>query len=423
MTYVDRPPTSTFGYQVLLWIPSVVFSFEFLFVLFLFAGRYKNDPRFQWLPVDLTALSFGLSVIVAFYILWLRGFKLQRRAFILVMLFAGFASYAGFSLIWTAGDEYATEKAFYIATLTFWPLVATAIIIAQDARRLHRFLFVLVLFSGWIAFEAFLNYLRSGGTGFVNALGGNYLGIGRVIGLGALVALVYLLFFAQNRLLKVVALALFGFFVMLLFVVGARGPLLATVLAALVPLLMGYRFSFASGVRLKRYVLPLVGIIGVGIAATAYLIETGNLTTSLERMFVLLESDAGTSAGERIDLYAATITLWTENPIFGQGIGSWPVLMGPSVGQEYPHNIFLEVMAELGLVGLSLFVTLLVFAWRALGPWGLVRNDPIRILIVMLFVNTFANALVSGDISDNRTMFAMLGLMMLTGKQSVYRVH
>ena len=29
-------------------------SFELSFVLFLFAGRFKLDPRFAWVPVDLT---------------------------------------------------------------------------------------------------------------------------------------------------------------------------------------------------------------------------------------------------------------------------------------------------------------------------------------------------------------------------------
>jgi hypothetical protein len=40
----------------------------------------------------------------------------------------------------------------------------------------------------------------------------------------------------------------------------------------------------------------------------------------------------------------------------------------------------------------------------------------------MLFVNTLANALVSGDIPDNRALFGMLGLMVFTAtKRDLHR--
>jgi hypothetical protein len=79
-------------------------------------------------------------------------------------------------------------------------------------------------------------------------------------------------------------------------------------------------------------------------------------------------------------------------------------------------------MVEEGLVGLSLFVGLLIYGWRALGRSSLARHDPVRVLIVMLFVNTLANALVSGDIPDNRALFGMLGLMVFTAtKRDLHR--
>jgi hypothetical protein len=39
-----------------------VMSFEVIFVLFIFAGLYKADPRLAWFPVDLTLLLFLVSV-------------------------------------------------------------------------------------------------------------------------------------------------------------------------------------------------------------------------------------------------------------------------------------------------------------------------------------------------------------------------
>jgi O-antigen ligase len=125
----------------------------------------------------------------------------------------------------------------------------------------------------------------------------------------------------------------------------------------------------------------------------------------------------GDSAAVRLDFYTAAVHLWATSPVFGHGIGSWPVLAGYGDQRAYPHNILLEIAVELGLVGLVLFVGLLAFALRALGPWHLVRQDPIRVLILMLFASMFINALVSGDLSYNRPLFAVLGLMAVAGKE------
>jgi O-antigen ligase len=265
-----------------------------------------------------------------------------------------------------------------------------------------------------MALEAFLSYRLLGGEDFINVLGGNYLGVGRVLGIGAVTILGYFLFFAKTAPSKAAALALFGFFMALLFVVGGRGPLLATVLALLVPLLSGWRFSPVKGLQQRRYVLPLLAIIGVMLAASTYVILGGDPPTTLARMLILYQPGAAGTAAARLDFYADSLSMWAANPVFGHGVGSWPELMPDSVMELYPHNIFLEIMVEEGLVGLSLFVGLLIYGWRALGRSSLARHDPVRVLIVMLFVNTLANALVSGDIPDNRALFGMLGLMVFT---------
>ena len=54
------PETDRFWPPVLR--PLTLLSFELCHVFFLFAGRIKADPRFGWVPFDLTALFFFLSV-------------------------------------------------------------------------------------------------------------------------------------------------------------------------------------------------------------------------------------------------------------------------------------------------------------------------------------------------------------------------
>jgi O-antigen ligase len=68
------------------------------------------------------------------------------------------------------------------------------------------------------------------------------------------------------------------------------------------------------------------------------------------------------------------------------------------------------VLVEFGLIGLGLFAVLVLVAARRVDLRRL-RDDPALMCAVMLCVNTFVNAMSSGDISDNRNLFAMLGLL------------
>jgi O-antigen ligase len=55
-------------------------------------------------------------------------------------------------------------------------------------------------------------------------------------------------------------------------------------------------------------------------------------------------------------MWDTTIGSWQEAPWFGHGMGSAAVLMEETYGLEHPHNDYLRVLHDLGLVGLSLWV-------------------------------------------------------------------
>jgi hypothetical protein len=79
--------------------------------------------------------------------------------------------------------------------------------------------------------------------------------------------------------------------------------------------------------------------------------------------------------------------------------------------QVYPHNISVEVLVELGLVGLLLLWLIIAHCLRCLGPLRSIRGDPVRIFLLAMFVAQFIIAHVSGDLHENRGLFVMLGLM------------
>ncbi|MEO0248007.1 MAG: O-antigen ligase family protein [candidate division WOR-3 bacterium] len=128
--------------------------------------------------------------------------------------------------------------------------------------------------------------------------------------------------------------------------VGALGGILAFVLMALTP-----------PQELEKGINYLVSRYGVLLE----FVQTGE-----ERFGAVRE----TSLRERFDVWAAGVQIFADHPWLGVGLGNFPLIVGqynPSYAGIYSHNTYLAVLAELGLVGMVLFLGLCVQIWRALG--------------------------------------------------------
>ncbi len=398
-------------------------SFEAVFLLFLMAGRYKGDPRFQWIAerfsLDLTVLFLGLSGVAGIVILFGRGYRLPRGAGGFMAATAALFGYMILAMLWSPGDLYAHTKALHIGVLTTWTAVATGLIIASDRRRVERFLLLLVLFAVWLSVESLTAHQQSGDGRSVAALGGNYLGLGRVIGPAALVALGYGLFVAKTTLGRTLGLATAALFGFVLLILGGRMPLLATFAGSMVPIFLAA--SSASANRHRRAMWAYAALLIVAGITTLYLGYSEQAPQTLRRMAGLFQSDWGNSSYTRTQYCQAALEYWWQRPYIGHGLGSWPVLHFQIDQRAYPHNLLLEILVELGLCGLGLLAWLFVTAKRSLGTTARIAADPLRVIVLMVAVNALANAMVSGDIPDNRFLFGALGLMLLP-KLDTYRV-
>lgn len=411
------PPATRLSTHVSL---ATVCSFEAFFLLFLMAGRYKGDPRFQWIAerfsLDLTLMFLLLSGVAGLVVLFGRGYRLPRGAAAFTMAGAALFGYMTLALLWTPGDLYAHTKSLHIGILTTWTAAAAALIIASRRQRVERFLILFVLFAAWLAVESVLAHRQSGG-GSVAALGGHYLGLGRMIGPAALIALGYGLFMARDPLGRTAAFATAAAFVFVLLILGGRMPLLATIAGGLVPLCLATRAAaarhFTSPKRQARAMWTYAALLVAAAAVIVYLGCSEHAPQTLRRMAGLLHADWGQSSYSRLQYYPAAIEYWWQRPLLGHGMGAWPLLHFQGDFRAYPHNLILEILVEFGLCGLGLFVWLLIAAGRGLGPVARIASDPLRVIVLMVAVGAMANAMVSGDIPDNRFLFAALGLMLL----------
>jgi O-antigen ligase len=121
-----------------------------------------------------------------------------------------------------------------------------------------------------------------------------------------------------------------------------------------------------------------VALAAVAVAAIVGMAMTGSNTFSERVRLAAHEAGnwkygqgVGTSIGDRLNFYATSARIIRENPVFGVGLGGFPAAFREQItGTEItpthnPHNQYLLFGAQLGLVGLAVFLWLLWMLWRA----------------------------------------------------------
>jgi O-antigen ligase len=385
-------------------------SFEALLVLYLFAGLYKEDPRFAWIPIDPTLMFFALSVMVGGFIILLS--PIHKKGLPVILAMVCLVTWLLFSLLWSGSRIYGPAKVLFMATLVMWAVIACALIIAPDPERVRRLFTLLLLLGLWVGIEVVWIYLEAGGqAGRIYFGEANYLLLGRLCGIAALVALAAWLY-GRGGPAGWLCLALFVGFAFVLVIGGGRGPLLATVLPLLIPVALGIRLTTRKILYSATQLSVLVLLLATAVGFAFYGEVTGHRLATFERFERLVDGEFSGSEEARSNLYAEASGVWLEAPVVGHGAGGWTSATGRPDEARYPHNVIAELLVEGGMVGLVLFVAVVATALRG-ASFERLRRDPQAVCALMLFANGLINALLSMDLPGNRAMFLALGLLAL----------
>lgn len=393
---------------------STLISFEALFVLFVFAGRFKADPRLAWLPVDATALTAVVSFAVGLLVWLRRGCRVPRNALPLLVLWFALVWWVQCSLVWTLGHDYASSKALSLAILGSWSLLGPALLIAPDPRRMQRFFRMFLLMAVLTALDITVIFITNPGARFIQALGGGYLGAGFALATAVLIIWGHILYTSAGVTTRVLRILIFAWLLGATVVLAGRSPLLGALAGMMLPLYAGLRLRVRSAADLtvrRRVLWALLLILAIGLV-TAYASEKSDRLQALQRWRTVFEApEGGDSTAIRLSYYPLSLQLWGQSPIIGYGIGSWPVLAGFGDVRGFPHNLILETLVELGLVGTILLVAVVFSAWRAMGGWRGARHSPTRMVLAMLLLFHCMMALGHGELAEQRLLFTVLGLM------------
>lgn len=171
-------------------------------------------------------------------------------------------------------------------------------------------------------------------------------------------------------------------FIIILFT-GGRGGLAAFLIS-----LLFFVFVIGGNKSIKsffRIVLTTSALVIVGYYSVHWVMESGLSSSGFFR-FTRMISEGDVSG--RDVLFESAWSIFKENP-FGHGLGGVFFLLG-----SYSHNIFLDMLIDVGLFGLLAFIALLFVVLR--DSVALVKSDKSELFWLYLFIDGFVMNLFSG---------------------------
>lgn len=308
-------------------------------------------------------------------------------------------------LIFNKGNESAYLKISYAPLLVIAPYVGIRLLSSE--YRINNFinncLLVVAILIIPAFYELLFNPIFANSTRFSMYMFDGGLNNPILFGITFAIALIILsIRMLEKRKLIYKYLVLMVPSIYLLLRSGSRGAVIAFIFTMII------YFLFVASIRIntKLYVTLFSSLLIVGLYK--YIPESTvgfyEYTTTHEAQL-----DKGSSVYIRIDMWKQAINDFIKNPILGVGIGN-------SVeGTGSPHNIILEVSAELGLLGILIFLSMCYLTIKkAMRFIKIEKSKDFKLLMkisILLFIYSLTEAMFSGYITDQTQLFMSMGIV------------
>ena len=221
-------------------------------------------------------------------------------------------------------------------------------------------------------------------------------------GLFALLGTINVLFMVQGRTGYVILLVLLGWFAWATMARHMRG--------------LGRAWGWRQGAAMM---LALAGLAAAAYQVSPRLHERVNLVMS-EYQAWQPNHGKNNSTGQRLDFYYNSLQIVRQHPVFGVGTGGFPAAFaqqtqGKDVLQtRNPHNEYLMITVQTGVIGLALLLYLFYTQWRCAPLLNMpFEQDAARGLVLAYLANSLFNSPLL-DHADG-LLFAFMTAVLLAG--------
>lgn len=375
--------------------------------------------------VLMISVSAAVALEVAIYILFVASASLRSRLLRTLRRPESIALFV-FGGVLALGMLYGEAPwEVRLRTLAGWRkllLFPMAVAVFADEASRRIFLRVLVGFCIVVALLSFL--LDSLGVVIAPRLSAgvivhNYITQGMLLTIGAAIAAATLLrpqAFSGDPLLgnrPAMGAALLAFLTNIAFVMLGRSGYVAVLVA--MALIVATLAPVASRLRIAA-AIGVLAVIAMMIAVSER--ARTRIALAIEEIRTAETAPQVTSVGVRFVMWKNTLSMIAKNPVLGVGTGSFEQGYRREVAgrttpnqapTDDPHNQFLRILAEQGLLGLAAFGTFIVLCLAAPAP------TPYRQLAAAVLLAWCATSLFSSHFAtfvEGRLIFLWLGVML-----------
>lgn len=366
--------------------------------------------------IDPTILFFALSFLSALSRLYKRQ-VIHKEIILPSILFLLISTLMITGLIFNVGNDYAYDKTVSFIIITGWSFFGAFFLTdSKDVKcSLKRYISTFLVLGLIMTTASFFNDQSSN---FTAVFGSNYLALGKMAAITGLILFTYLV----SRKIKlskfILILILFILTVYVLLISGGRMPVISFLICLIVIIVSGLNITGMTltsmtltsiKIKKKSILFGMIGLVSLPFIINM-LASTGNL---FFQRFMLIFNGGGDSANSRYNHIQTAFRAFSDTNTLGLGSGGYMTYINSTDSRAYPHNILLESMAELGLLGLMLTLSLIVIAIFRYFKYHRVKNF-YSITLFVLFLYSLLNAMTSGDFNDNRVLFFFIALLSMS---------
>lgn len=391
-----------------------LFSFELLFLLFVTAAAYKSAPLLATINERhdltlLTAVAGGVCGIFVF--LSPNGVMPRARAWGFLSIYLLYVSCA-LATYFHGGifSDNANLKVQKLLVFNSWSILAPLFII-NTRERIERFLRLLFSSIVFMTLYAAVNTQVSGPSRFVGTFGtDSYQLLGVLAAMGIEMILVAMLLAKHQRAYVRLGVA-GGVMGLTMVLAGARQALAGLLVVGVFLIYTLYRSSKTT--RLLTRYGPAIGLVVIlFLVLKSHVFSDVGTEWGTSRLLGAFASinETPIEGESRPMLWSSGLRVWMAHPILGAGFGSFSEV-GDFPDARQPHNLFVEMLCDMGIVGLCVGCALWAYPLRS-ALRGIRRNsDPVLLTLTALWLHNLTCACFSGDVTDNRIMFLFAALM------------
>ena len=235
-------------------------------------------------------------------------------------------------------------------------------------------------------------------------------------------------FFQENKYWKYIGIISFNLSLFLIIILSNRASWLGVIvisITAIFLILVSGKFALSS----KSGKLLIANVIVIVFAGGLFLSAFADTASLKSHTLNSLDYTQG-STKDRFGLWTRTIKLIEEKPVLGGGLGSWKINMlkygneglvseNNTTFYQRPHNDFLWVAAEQGIIGLFLYALLFIVILFSLIKTLLNRTDEkdfkqllVIVSVTLVFIVFSVFSFPKERISHNILLFTSWGIFL-----------